>query len=491
MKFVIHTFGCKVNTYDSGMLEQALLPLQGANTLQSQKDGTETTEIAQQPLVHLVNTCAVTAEASQQALRLARKIKREDPSCKVVVTGCAAQVEPTLYTAAGEVDLVIANSEKPRLPEILSRFLAGQPTERLHRSNVFRLMDPLPGGGRESHHTRAFLKIQDGCNSFCSFCIIPYARGISRSVPVHMLVSKVLELETQGHQEVVLTGVHIGDYSDGPTDLTGLVRSLLQSTKISRIRLSSLEPQELTEELLELFVQEPRMCPHLHMSIQSATTEVLHAMKRTYTSDDVARALRRIQTRLPQAFVGMDVIAGFPTETEDDFLFTYKLLSELPWSRLHVFPYSERQGTKAGEMEQLPMKVRKARAQRLRELSLARLEARAREQIGSEKHLILLRGSDSPPNENSAAAEVDSPVVDVGPRSVAAEISASESGEVEAPIKRSLALGISADYWHVELPENLIGDELRRQGAGPLKVRITGTRLRRGRDDVRLLGSLL
>lgn len=251
------------------------------------------------------------------------------------------------------------------------------------------------GGGVEKSHTRTFLKIQDGCNSFCTYCIIPYARGKSRSIPVLDLARRVNDLYQDGVREVVLTGVHIGDYEDEAQGkkyvLEDLLERLLLLTKMPRFRLSSLEPVEVTERLLDLY-KDSRLCPHFHMSIQSANTEVLHHMKRKYTQDDVRTSLEAIARRVSNAFVGMDVITGFPTETHEQFEDTYLTLANLPWTKIHVFPYSERPGTRAVNFtETVPWEERLRRASRLRELSLQRFDERGRDQVDSRKKVLVLK----------------------------------------------------------------------------------------------------
>lgn len=379
-EFIVHTFGCKVNTYDTGLIQKNL----GANGFKINSD------LKKSPPIHVLNTCAVTGEATQQAVRLIRKIKSKEPLATVVVTGCAAQVDTGAFENLAGADLVVANSHKGMLPQIMDRYFKRESTQKVFKSNIFKKDDLEFGGGEEHAHTRSFLKIQDGCNSFCTFCIIPYARGKSRSIPVGQLVSKINELEASGIKEVVLTGVHIGDYEDGAAGLDDLVATVLKKTKIPRIRLSSLEPIEVSEKLFALFA-DPRICPHFHMSIQSGDTDVLSQMKRKYTEAEVRRSLGLINTKVPGAFVGMDVIAGFPSETDEQFENTYKVLSETPWTRLHVFPYSERQGTRAGTMLQVPMMKRKERARLLRELSSHRLQSEALRQVGSFKQVLVLK----------------------------------------------------------------------------------------------------
>jgi len=381
ISYEIKTFGCKVNTYDSGLLEQRFA-----------KNGF--TAHSERPEVFVLNSCAVTAEATSEVLRQARKLKRTRPDSLVVVTGCSAQVDTERLSAAGEIDLIVANSHKGELERLISERLAMQRAnvapnlERIHKSNIFKKADLEPGGGREEGHTRAFVKVQDGCNSFCTFCVIPFARGKSRSIAITELREHVKTLLEEGVREVVLTGVHIGDYEFG---LENLVEDLLLHTRVPRLRLTSLEPVELSPRLLELF-QDPRLCPHFHMSIQSASTPVLTGMKRKYTADQVEQALQEIQKQIPHAFVGMDVIAGFPGEGENEFLETYQRLLATPWTRLHVFPYSERPGTYA---VRLAGKNDRAtilrRAERLRALSFERHFAAAKKQIGLTKKILILK----------------------------------------------------------------------------------------------------
>lgn len=383
LSYRVHTFGCKVNTYDGGLLQKQL-------------DGHGFSGTNGEPRIHVLNTCAVTAEATKESVKMIRRLKSKDPFCTVVVTGCAAQVDTGSFENLKGADLVVANSHKGQISALLKQHFAGTLKNRIFKSNIFKKEDLEAGGGVEENHTRSFLKIQDGCNSFCTYCVIPYARGKSRSLTINDLVRRVQELYAAGVRETVLTGVHIGDYCDDenpaqPKALEDLVEALLQRTPMPRFRLSSLEPVEVTERLLDLY-QDPRMCPHFHMSIQSANTEVLAHMKRKYSQDDVRHALKRIQERVPGAFVGMDVIVGFPTETDDQFEDTYQTLVSLPWTQIHVFPYSERPGTRAEKLESVMTHEQKLRrAARLRELSYARHRDLAEAQVGAVKKILVLK----------------------------------------------------------------------------------------------------
>ncbi len=376
------SYGCKVNTYDSGLLQQRM-----------NREGFELCE--KSPDVILMNTCAVTHEATKESLRHLRKIKRENPGVKVVMTGCAAQVDSPLLLESS-ADMVVANSHKTVLQEKVKDLLNGKPTDRLYRSNIFKKEELEPGGGLEQEHTRSFVKIQDGCNSFCTFCVIPFARGKSRSLTINNIVERVNELHASGVSEVVLTGVHIGDYEDKSQGelqgLEGLVQQVLLKTKVPRLRLTSLEPIELSDELLRLYKDNPRLCRHFHMSIQSANTKILSSMKRKYSSDHVAQALNNIEQNVPGAFVGMDVIVGFPGETPEDFQQTFELLKALPWTQIHVFPYSPRPGIYANRLpDQWQRSEIMERAKILRALSQERFEHKAKEQVGTKKSVLLLK----------------------------------------------------------------------------------------------------
>lgn len=391
-KFEFHSFGCKVNTYDTGLLEKRLHDFKSQNQDQSR--------------VHVINSCAVTKEASLEALKRARQIKKNDQDSVVVLTGCSAQVDSALVDVAQEVDLVIANSHKTQIRDIISSFLNLKPVNTqnqpiVYRSNIFRKDDLEPGGGVESGHTRAFLKVQDGCNSFCSYCVIPFARGKSRSLSVSAIVERIHQLHEAQYQEVVITGIHIGDYECPETkkDFVGLIEEVLKQTSIPRIRLSSLEPLELSEALLDLY-SDDRLCKHFHMSIQSAENKVLTDMKRHYQASDVEKSLELIAKKVPNSYVGMDVIVGFPTETHESFEETYMRLQRTPWTKLHVFPYSERTGTKAAQWtEQIPVRERKLRSERLRLLSDERVAQMSIKQLGEIKKCLVLnrpaRGSNS------------------------------------------------------------------------------------------------
>ena len=379
--YQIHTFGCKVNTYDTSLLE---------------KQFQDSFIPSQDPDIHIFNTCAVTSEAIKKAQKQIRKLKMQKPYAKIIVTGCGAQVDTDQFSTLKDVDLIVANSHKKRLKEYISSLMAGEIHQRTFKSNIFKKQDLEFGGGLKSGRTRAFLKIQDGCNSFCTYCVIPFARGKSRSLSIELLCEKINQFHNEGIQEVVLTGVHIGDYhyqnKNGKSILLEhLLQAILEKTSIPRIRLTSLEPLELTDHLMELY-QDSRICPHFHISVQSASAKILNRMRRKYTDTDVRKALLMIEQKTPQAFVGMDVIVGFTGESKKDFDQTYTNLQNLPWHFIHVFPYSERPGTRASKWSDDVSPIeKKRRSQKLRHLSQRRYLEKTLEQIGSKKKVLALK----------------------------------------------------------------------------------------------------
>lgn len=434
-QFVVHTFGCKVNTYDGGLIQKNMT--NNGFKLNSGRLSIETLDKTKNQ-IHILNTCAVTAEATKEAVKTIRKIKAQQPFSTIVVTGCAAQVDTGAFENLPGADLVIANSHKGLLPDLLKKHFRGELQQKTFKSNIFKKDDLEADGGEEATHTRTFLKIQDGCNSFCSFCIIPYARGKSRSISITHIVDKVNQIVAEGKKEVVLTGVHIGDYEDNGKNMDDLVEAVLNRTTISRIRLSSLEPIEISDRLLSMY-ENPRLCAHFHMSIQSADSETLKQMKRNYSQEQVELTLHNI-SKVKDVFVGMDVIAGFPSETEEQFENTYKRLAETPWTRLHVFPYSERSGTRAAIMSQVPHHVRKERAARLRELSLHRFQAEALKQVGNIHQTLIL-------NKASKKAE-----------------------------------GLTRNYWPVRL--NLSEDKLKELAGFEVSVKVTGVNFDTGEGQL-------
>jgi len=342
------TFGCRLNTYESEVMKD-----------HARKAGLENAII--------VNTCAVTGEAERQARQTIRRARRENPDAKIIVTGCAAQVNPQSFADMPEVNQVIGNDLKLKA-ETWNPLL----TERVRVNDIMQVKETASHmiAGFD-HHARAFVQVQNGCDHRCTFCIIPYGRGNSRSVAMGEIVDQVRRLVETGYQEIVLTGVDITSYGPdlpGQPTLGQMVRRLLALVPdIKRLRLSSLDPVEIDEDLWKLFGEEPRMMPHLHLSMQAGDDMVLKRMKRRHLRHHLLEVCERARNLRPDMVFGADIIAGFPTETEEMFTNTLKAVTDYDLTFLHVFPYSPRKGTPAARMPQVEGGLRKERARLLRE----------------------------------------------------------------------------------------------------------------------------
>ncbi len=316
----------------------------------------------------IVNTCTVTSATDSQSRNLIRRARRLNPSSNIVVTGCYAQVDPEALTALPGVSLVIGNQEKKDLLEYL---IGGLDQQRTIVSDISKqkIMEPLPLSTFEQR-SRAFVQIQNGCNAFCSYCIIPYARGRSRSVSEQEVIEQVEGLSASGYPEVVLTGIHIGCYGldlEPRSSLLALLRGIEQSNFSGRLRLGSIEPNELTPDLLTYIASKDWICPHFHIPLQAGDNHILKRMNRHYTTEFFSELIENIHNQVPDAAIGLDVITGFPGETDSQFEDTLALLERTAFSHLHVFPYSRRSGTPAAEMPgQINGAVVKERAARLR-----------------------------------------------------------------------------------------------------------------------------
>ncbi len=352
----IVTFGCRLNSYESEVMRA-----------HARNAGLED--------VVIVNTCAVTSEAERQARQTIRKLRRERPDARIVVTGCAAQIDPQRFAAMPEVDQVIGNQEK-----LQAESWGLPPTEKILVNDIMSVKETaghLIGGFED--RARAFVQVQQGCDHRCTFCIIPFGRGPSRSVPIGAVVEQVQALVKAGYNEVVLSGVDITSYGPdlpGSPTLGQMVRRLLACVpELPRLRLSSLDCIEMDEDLWRLIEHEPRLMPHLHLSLQAGDDMILKRMKRRHSRADAVAFCQRVRSLRPDAVFGADFIAGFPTETEEMFANTLKMVEDCGLTWLHVFPYSPRPGTPAARMPQVDGAVRKERAARLRAVG-AEAEAR-------------------------------------------------------------------------------------------------------------------
>jgi threonylcarbamoyladenosine tRNA methylthiotransferase MtaB len=378
MSLDVLTFGCRLNAYESELMRA---------------------RASEAGLDHaiLVNTCAVTAEAVRQARQAIRKARRESPARRIVVTGCAAQTEPATFAAMPEVDAVIGNAAKLSADtyRALPDFGAGE-SEKVRVNDVFsvretasHMVDSFDG------RARAFVQVQNGCDHRCTFCIIPFGRGNSRSVPMGAVVEQVRRLAAKGCHEVVLTGVDITAYGadlPGAPRLGKLVRSILKHIpKLERLRLSSIDSVEADAELMRAIAEEERLMPHLHLSLQAGDDLVLKRMKRRHLRADAIGFCDSVRRVRPDVAFGADLIAGFPTETEPMFRNTLALVEDCGLTHLHVFPFSPRAGTPAARMPQVAREAVKERAARLRATGDAALAKRLRAEVGATRAALVER----------------------------------------------------------------------------------------------------
>jgi threonylcarbamoyladenosine tRNA methylthiotransferase MtaB len=377
---IFTTFGCRLNAYET----QAMTDLAAGA-------GLENTVV--------VNTCAVTGEAVRQARQQIRKLRRENPQARLIVTGCAAQTEPQTFAAMPEVDQVIGNLEKMRAGTW--RAIANAP-DLIGESEAVQVDDIMSATETAGHlidgfgtRARAYVQVQNGCDHRCTFCIIPYGRGNSRSVPAGVVVEQITRLVARGFNEVVLTGVDLTSWGadlPGRPPLGDLVQRILRLVPdLPRLRISSIDSIEADPALIDAIASEPRLMPHLHLSLQAGDDMILKRMKRRHLRDDAIRFCDEIRARRPEMVFGADIIAGFPTETEAMFQNSLKLIADCGLTWLHVFPYSARKGTPAARMPQVPKAVRKDRAARLRAAGDQRVADYLAAQIGLTRAVLMER----------------------------------------------------------------------------------------------------
>ena len=372
------TLGCRLNTVESEAMRQSAEKAGHHNTI-------------------IVNTCAVTGEAVRQARQTIRKAKRDNPGAKVVVTGCAAQIEPDTFAAMTEVDLVLGNEAKTA-PATWAD-LSFDASDKLHVTDIMRVKETAPAFvNGYAERTRAFVEVQNGCDHRCTFCIIPYGRGNARSVPMGLAVDQIKQLVDQGYREVVLTGVDLTSYGPdlpGSPKLGDLVQQILKHVpSLDRLRLSSIDSIEADPALVDAITSEQRLMPHLHLSLQAGDDMILKRMKRRHLRDDAIRFCQDMRAARPDLIYGADIIAGFPTETEVMFENSLKLVDECGLTFLHVFPFSPRQGTPAARMPQLDRPTIKERADRLREKGRDALARHLASQSGTTQPVLVERVAD-------------------------------------------------------------------------------------------------
>jgi len=374
---VFSTLGCRLNAYETEAIREMSAQAGLGDTV-------------------VVNTCAVTAEAVRKARQEIRRLRRENPGAKLIVTGCAAQTEPDTFASMSEVDLVIGNTEKmqPETWQSMAADFVGD-TEKVQVDDIMSVTETaghlIDGFGTRS---RAYVQVQNGCDHRCTFCIIPYGRGNSRSVPAGVVVDQIKRLVDKGFNEVVLTGVDLTSWgADLPASpkLGELVMRILKLVPdLPRLRISSIDSIEVDENLMQAIATEPRLMPHLHLSLQHGDDLILKRMKRRHLRDDAIRFTEEARRLRPDLTFGADIIAGFPTETETHFENSLKLVDDCDLTWLHVFPYSKREGTPAAKIpNQIDGNVIKARASRLREAGDRQVQKHLQSQIGVTHHILM------------------------------------------------------------------------------------------------------
>ncbi len=364
MTIDVVTFGCRLNTYESEVIKREANAAGIADAV-------------------VVNTCAVTAEAVRQARQTIRRLKRERPDARIVVTGCAAQTGPEDFAGMAEVNRVIGNEEKLDARAWASGEKVAVSDIMAVRDMRAHSIDSIDG------RARAFVQVQNGCDHRCTFCIIPFGRGNSRSLGLVDVVAQVRRLVENGYREVVLTGVDITSYRAGEARLGALVKRILREVpELARLRLSSIDSVEADADLLDALGSEPRLMPHLHLSLQAGDDLILKRMKRRHLRGDAVAFCDQVRRLRPDVAFGADIIAGFPTETEEAFTRSLDLVDECRLTQLHVFPFSARPGTPAARMPQVDRAVAKERARRLREKGEAALRAHLANEVGAMRRVL-------------------------------------------------------------------------------------------------------
>ena len=367
------TFGCRLNTYESEIIKGHASDAGLDNTV-------------------IFNTCAVTAEATRQAKQSIRRMKRKNPDADIIVTGCAAQIDPKQFAEMPEVGQILGNEEKLSVQSYQDFGISKN--EKVAVNDIMSVKKTAPQliDGYEER-SRAFVQVQNGCDHRCTFCIIPYGRGNSRSVPAGEVVTQIQKLVDNGYQEVIITGVDITSYGPdlpGRPSLGTLCQKILKNVPdLKRLRLSSIDSIETDEALFDAITTDMRMMPHLHLSLQSGDNMILKRMKRRHTREDAIEFCNAVTKKRPDVVFGADIITGFPTETEDMFENSMKMVDDCNLTYLHVFPYSEREGTPAARMPQMDRSIRKARGAKLRALGEEKLDAFLSSQVGNDVEILV------------------------------------------------------------------------------------------------------
>lgn len=378
-KFNIHTMGCKSNQFESAIIEENLIE-HGYKKVQNIEDAD----------IYILNSCSVTHKSDNEAMYLLRSAKHKNPNILTIATGCMAQIEKEELLKNDFIDFVIGNDEKLHLYDYINS------DERFSANDILKQTEFNKVELFDTTKTRASLKIQDGCDNRCTYCIIWKARGKSRSADSEFIVNQINNFAKHGFKEVMLTGIHIGQWGkEFGLSLLDLLKEIEEKTTIERYRLGSLNPPEITDEMLEFLKTSKKFCPHFHLSLQSANDKTLHSMNRFYKTEDYLKLIEKINETFENPFLGSDVIAGFAGETEEDFEITRKNLLSSGLTQIHTFPYSKRKGTIGAEMEnQVPDDVKNSRATIIKEISKEKLNKFIEKNLGKTLEILIEKHPD-------------------------------------------------------------------------------------------------
>ncbi|MDG0793206.1 tRNA (N(6)-L-threonylcarbamoyladenosine(37)-C(2))-methylthiotransferase MtaB [Cohnella ginsengisoli] len=399
-KVAFYTLGCKVNFYDTEAMWQLF-----------KKEGYEQVDFESRAAdVYVINTCTVTNTGDKKSRQIIRRAVRRNPDAVIAVTGCYAQTSPAEILAIEGVDLVVGTQDRDKLMTYVADIQAERrpvnAVRNIMKTREFEELD-VPDF---ADHTRAFLKIQEGCNNFCTFCIIPWSRGLSRSRSPESVLAQARQLVASGYKEIVLTGIHTGGYGDDLENyrLADLLRDLDQVEGLERIRISSIEASQIDDAMIEVLNGSKKMCRHLHIPLQAGDDEVLKRMRRKYTTAEFADKIRRIKAAMPGVAITTDVIVGFPGETDAHYERGYRFMEEIGFAEMHVFPYSKRTGTPAARMEdQVAEEAKHARVQQLIELSERMQADYAADWVGEVLEIIPERGEKGPAGSGLMSGHAD------------------------------------------------------------------------------------
>ena len=380
MKAAFYTLGCKVNQYETESISKLF-----------QTGGYEVTDDISTADVVVVNTCAVTAISSQKSRQAVRRAIRANPNAVLCVIGCYAQNSPEELSEIDGVDVVIGTADRMKIVELVEQALNNR-GEKILRVNAVEKISTFEELPHTPQRTRAFLKIEDGCNNFCAYCIIPYLRGRVRSRSLENIRAECIQLVAAGYREIVLTGIHIGAYGQDLHDKTTLVdavKVVLDAANPFRLRLGSIESAEMTDELIDLMKSDERICNHVHLPLQSGSDEILKLMRRPYTAKNFDAVTSKLVRKIPNVSIGTDLIVGFPNETDKNFAETLEFIKSQPFSKIHVFPFSPREGTVAATMNnQVPAQMKKFRVNQALEISAMKEKTFAEKLIGKTVEII-------------------------------------------------------------------------------------------------------